>query len=90
MEEVPLYSDEGSTAANAIRDADPADASPAADATVAKREPLPDSITVEVEPLQASPSVTVVHQKIPAECFTKTFECGAAVAEKHMCCSYMK
>ena len=43
-----------------------------------------------VEPL-ASPSVSVVHQKIPAECFTQTFECKEVEeGEKHMCCAYMK
>ena len=50
-----------------------------------QEEPVPEKI---LEPLLEAPSVAVVHQKIPAECFSQTYDCNADPT--FMCCSYMR
>ncbi len=55
------------------------------------RDPVANFKSSSVEPI-AQPSVAVVHQKIPAECFTGSFDCEEEPEEgkeKHMCCAYM-
>ena len=55
--------------------------------------PPPNSVLANftptlVEPV-ARPSVSVVHQKIPAECFSQTVSCDGPEGTRHMCCEYM-
>lgn len=50
-------------------------------------EPLPAVAKLPLEPLLEAPSVAVVHQKIPAECFSQTYDCSATPG--YMCCQYM-
>lgn len=83
MEPVPPYDDD-----NVVRESGrPASAGPPDGG-----DALSNFKSQSAEPLASpsSSSVSVVHQKIPAECFTEKFNCGQeGEGIKHMCCDYM-
>ncbi len=89
VEPVPPYDDDNKVKTDGKREEN---AKPQQHDLAQEDEPqVPSNFkSTSVEPL-ASPSVAVVHQKIPAECFTQTFDCKTSQEEdKHMCCAYMR
>jgi len=50
--------------------------------------PVEASPLLPAEPKMDDPAVSVVHQKIPVECFKGDFDCKSEGAT-HMCCAYM-